>query len=122
MSLGSMRLRLESGDGSAAKEYRIEDGNVEGRTLDPEGGSPRHTGSVWWRLTPEQLSIHLERKYCGRSVARASARLETFIAGMCGPRSEYVESCREHKSSSSLMPPFEMAHSRRNDRSPGPCR
>jgi len=61
MSLGSMRLRLESGDGSAAKEYRIEDGNVEGRTLDPEGGSPRHTGSVWWRLTPEQLSIHVER-------------------------------------------------------------
>ncbi len=61
MSLGSMRLRLESGDGSAAKEYRIEDGNVEGRTLDPEGGSHRRTGSVWWRLTPEQLSIHVER-------------------------------------------------------------
>ena len=36
MSLGSMRLRLESGDGSPAKEYRIEDGNVEVRTLDPE--------------------------------------------------------------------------------------
>jgi hypothetical protein len=29
MSLGSMRLRLESGDGSSAKEYRIDDGNVE---------------------------------------------------------------------------------------------
>ena len=51
----------------AAKEYRIEDGNVEGRTLDPEGGSPRHTGSVWWRLTPEQLSIHLE---CNTVVAQ----------------------------------------------------
>jgi hypothetical protein len=34
MSLGSMRLRLESGDDSPAKEYRIEDGNVEVRTLD----------------------------------------------------------------------------------------
>jgi hypothetical protein len=67
MSLGSMRRRLESGDGCSAKEYRIEDGNVE------------------------------------------SPRLETFIAGMCGPRTEYVESCREHKSSSSLIPPFEMA-------------
>ena len=61
MSLGSMRLRLESGDGSPAKEYRIEDGKIEVRTLDPEGGSVRRTGSIWWRLTPEQLSIHVER-------------------------------------------------------------
>ena len=59
MSSGSMRLRLESGDGSPAKEYRIEHGNVDVRTLDPEGGSVRQTG--WWRLTPEQLSIHVER-------------------------------------------------------------
>ncbi len=58
MVLGSMRLLLESGDGSPVKEYRIEDGNVEVRTLDPDGGS---TGSVWWRLTPEQLCIHVER-------------------------------------------------------------
>jgi hypothetical protein len=64
MSLGSMRLRLESGDGSPAKEYRIEDGNVEVRMLDPEDGSDRPdrcTGSIWSRLTPEQLSIHVER-------------------------------------------------------------
>jgi hypothetical protein len=60
MSLGSMRLRLESGDGSPAKEYRIEDGNVEVRTLDPGGGSVRRTGSVWSRLTSEQLSNHVE--------------------------------------------------------------
>ena len=61
MVLRSMRLLLESGDGSPAKEYRIEDGNVEVRTLDPEGGSVRSTGSAWWRLTPEQLRIHVER-------------------------------------------------------------
>ena len=61
MALRSMRLLLESGDGSPAKEYRIEDGNVEVRTLDPEGGSVRNTGGVWWRLTPEQLSMHVER-------------------------------------------------------------
>ena len=61
MSLGSMRLRLGSGDGSPAKEYRIEDGNVEVRALDPEDGSVRRTGGVWWRLTPEQLSNHVER-------------------------------------------------------------
>ena len=61
MVSGRMRLLLESGDGSPAKEYRIEDGNVEVRTLDPEGGSVRSTGRGWWRLTPEQLSIHVER-------------------------------------------------------------
>jgi len=61
MVLRSMRLRVESGDGCPAKEYRIEDGSVEVRTLDPEGGSVRQTGSVWWRLTPEQLSAHVER-------------------------------------------------------------
>ena len=60
MALRCTRLLLESGDGSPAKEYRIEDGNVEVRTLDPEGGSVRGTGSVWRRLTPEQLSIHVE--------------------------------------------------------------
>jgi hypothetical protein len=61
MLLGSMRLRLESGDGSPAKEYRIEEGNVEVRTLDPDGESVRRPGSVWWQLTPEQLSVHVER-------------------------------------------------------------
>jgi hypothetical protein len=61
MALRSMRLLLESGDGSPAKEYRIQDGNVEVRTLDPGGGSVRSTGSAWWRLSPEQLSIHVER-------------------------------------------------------------
>ena len=64
MSLGSMRLRLESGNGSPAKDYRIEDGNVEVRMLDREDGSDRSdrcTGSIWSRLSPEQLSIHVER-------------------------------------------------------------
>jgi hypothetical protein len=59
MSLGNMRLRLESGN--PAKEYRIEDGNVEVRMLDPEDGSDRCTGSIWSRLTREQLSFHVER-------------------------------------------------------------
>jgi len=62
MSLRSMQLRLESGNGSPAKEYRVEGGKVDVRTLDPQGRSDRRrTGSVWWRLTPEQLSIHVER-------------------------------------------------------------
>ena len=102
-----MRLRLESGNGSAAKEYRVEDGNVEVRTLDPGGIASTH----WeWMVAPyaEQLSIHVERN---TGVAQWLERrpLETSVAGMCTSRTEDVESYREHKSSSSLIPPFEMA-------------
>ena len=61
MESGRMRLRLESDNGSPAKEYRIEDGSVEVRLLDLEGVSVRRAGSVWERLTPEELSVHVER-------------------------------------------------------------
>jgi len=61
MFVESLRFRLESTDGSPVKEYRVKDGNVEVRTLGSEGRSDRHTENVWWRLTPEQLSIHVER-------------------------------------------------------------
>jgi hypothetical protein len=61
MVLGNMRLLLESFDGSPANEYRVEDGNVEVRTLDPEGVSVRCIRTVWRRLTPGQLSNHVER-------------------------------------------------------------
>jgi len=60
MLLKNMRLRLEFGDGSPANEYRVEDGNVEVRTLEPEGASVRRIGTVWRRLTPSQLSDHVE--------------------------------------------------------------
>ena len=61
MLVDNVPFRLDSIDGSPAKEYRVKDGNVEVRTLDPEGSSDRHTENGWWRLTPEQLSIHVER-------------------------------------------------------------
>jgi hypothetical protein len=47
MSPRNIRLLLKSGDGPPVKEYRIEDGNVEVKTLD--GGSYRR--NVWWRHT-----------------------------------------------------------------------
>jgi len=56
----NVRLRLEAADGSATKEYRIDDGKVEVRSLyshsryDPPESS-------WHRLTPQQLSTHVER-------------------------------------------------------------
>jgi hypothetical protein len=60
MSVGSMRLRLEAEDGSAAREYRIDDGNVEVRNLQPPGGDDSAENS-WQRLTPAQLSMQVER-------------------------------------------------------------
>ena len=60
MAPASMRLRLEPADGSPVKEYRIMDGSVEVRMLEPKGG-PDPRESAWLRLTPDQLSIHVER-------------------------------------------------------------
>ena|SRR5580704_9376666 len=57
----SMRLRFESSDGCWAKEYRIEDGRVEVRAADPRAASVQDSGNVWRRLTPKQLSVHVER-------------------------------------------------------------
>ena len=62
MALEILRLRFEPGDGSPAKEYRIEDGNVEVRTIDAESVSVPRAGNVWRRLTPEQLRTHVEHK------------------------------------------------------------
>ncbi|HLB88178.1 MAG TPA: hypothetical protein VJK29_11040 [Terriglobales bacterium] len=61
MSSGRKRLRLERGDGSSVKEYRIENGIVEARTLDPNGQPDPQTGSDWQQLTPDQLAVHVER-------------------------------------------------------------
>lgn len=61
MRSGSKRLRLERGDGSQVKEYRIENGIVEARTLDPNGQPDPQTGGDWQALTPDQLAVHVER-------------------------------------------------------------
>jgi hypothetical protein len=60
MAVRSMRLRLEAEDGTAAREYRIDNGNVEVRNLHPPGGHDSSDNS-WQRLTPTQLSIQVER-------------------------------------------------------------
>jgi len=61
MSSGSKRLRLERTDGSSVKEYRIKNGIVEARTLDPYGQPDPRIGSDWQQLTPDQLAVHVER-------------------------------------------------------------
>jgi hypothetical protein len=60
MALIPMSLRLEAADGLAGEEYRIYDGDVEVRNLLPRReGAGR--GDAWHRLTPGQLSTHVER-------------------------------------------------------------
>jgi hypothetical protein len=56
MTLIPMTLRLEARDGSASEEYRIYDGEIEVREL-----QPTEDDWDWHRLTPEQLSDHVKR-------------------------------------------------------------
>ncbi len=56
----NIRLRLEAREGYAAKEYRIQHGNIEVRTLHIHC---RHNPCEdrWQQLTPEQVSAEVER-------------------------------------------------------------
>jgi len=93
MSSGSKRLRLERDDGSSVKEYRIENGIVEARTLDPNGQPDPRMGSDWQQLTPDQLAVHVE---CNTVVAQWLRRRlgwERLPWGMYKPRTHYAR-CR----------------------------
>jgi hypothetical protein len=51
------KLRLEPGNGSRVEDYRIENGEVEMRSIDSEQGDESHRR--WQRLTKEQLIAHV---------------------------------------------------------------
>lgn len=55
------RLRVESNDGSPAKEYRVIDDRIEVRSLPAPHTHDGSDQASWWRLTPDQISIHVER-------------------------------------------------------------
>ncbi|MGH9504633.1 MAG: hypothetical protein ACRD20_17405 [Terriglobales bacterium] len=57
----SRRLRIKSNEGFPEKEYRVVDGHVEARSLAPEGEFDRQVEDAWSTLTPDQLSLHVER-------------------------------------------------------------
>jgi hypothetical protein len=57
--LACNRLRIDRDDGSAALDYRIENGRVESRTLEMPTEGHSATGREWQRLTPEQLTSHI---------------------------------------------------------------
>jgi hypothetical protein len=56
--LTSNRLRIDSGNGSPAVDYRIESGFVESRILETDAARTSVSASEkqWHRLTPEQLT------------------------------------------------------------------
>lgn len=56
--LAFKRLRIDSGNGSPAMDYRIKKGFVESRTVETDAakGSTPPIGKQWQRLTPEPLT------------------------------------------------------------------
>jgi hypothetical protein len=60
MALMPTSLRLEAADGSVGEEYRISDGDIEVRKLHQTIEDARR-GGAWHRVTPGQLSTHVER-------------------------------------------------------------
>lgn len=58
MASQHVQLRLESPDGSVAREYRVSDGKVETRRQEAE--AKYGPEGSWHRLTPQQLSDHVK--------------------------------------------------------------
>jgi len=56
MASSVTHLRLEPLDGSAPVEYKIEDGSVAVRTMEPAAGDS------WHRLSATDLRTHIERR------------------------------------------------------------
>jgi hypothetical protein len=53
-----MRLRIESVNGSPINDYRIRDGCVELRLLDPSGHEYPGYGSRWRMLNANDMQLH----------------------------------------------------------------
>jgi hypothetical protein len=56
MLIHDQRLRIDCSGDSRAREYRIDNGSVQVRTLASDGAK-----SVWRTLTPGKLSEHVEQ-------------------------------------------------------------
>jgi len=53
-----MKLRIESSHGSPINEYRIQDGRVEFRALDPSGRPYRRHGDEWRLVDEADIELH----------------------------------------------------------------
>ena len=53
-----MRLRIESVDGSAVNDYRIHDGGVQVRLVDPRGQPISGALGSWRRLDEPDIALH----------------------------------------------------------------
>ncbi len=68
MALMPVNLRLEATDGSECEEYRIQDGDIEVRTVRRSGeygpsaqGQFDNDNDDWQRLTARELANHVQR-------------------------------------------------------------
>lgn len=52
------QLRITSRDGSPSNEYRILDGRIEFRALDPEGNPYPFSRGLWKTLDTSELQLH----------------------------------------------------------------
>ena len=68
MALTTMNLRLEAADSSGAEEYRVHQGNVEVRRVDPglepaeRSGAPCQAEAGWRQLSGSEIASHVCRK------------------------------------------------------------
>jgi hypothetical protein len=90
MFMHDHRLCIESGDGSPAREYRVMNGSVQGRTLAADDAK-----SVWRTLTPFNLRGPRRAECSAGPMAQASHRLETSVIGLCGLEDRSAESRSE---------------------------
>ena len=84
---GFTRLRINRNDDSPVLEYRIENGSVERRILEPVANGSCAIEGQWQRFTPEQLASHL----------KANPILAHWVSRMFGVHS-LIQAC-SHSSS-----------------------
>ena len=85
------QLILQPTEDYPAKAYRIQDGNVEVRNLD----SGPDSESGWWRLSPQQISTHVERNtVVARWLERRMGWRRLLQACVGQDASEMTSACR----------------------------
>jgi len=86
--MGFTRLLINRNDGSPVVEYRIENGCVERRILEPVANGSCAIEGQWQRFTPEQLASHL----------KANTILAHWVSRRFGVHS-LIRACSQHSSS-----------------------
>ena len=80
-----MRLRIESVDGSPINDYRIRDGRIEVRVLDPTGRAHPSPLGCWRLLGEDDIQLHhalgtVVSKWLQQRLGGASVESERLVA------------------------------------------